>query len=973
MNAFRNTLAAAATLVCLLAPSRSTLAGDASYYWLFDQNHVSGAAVKARAGGVTAKTVGQVELRIHATPQHLQLEGKNGYVLVADNLADARLPQNRITAEAWVTVDRPSRWGGIVGALQDNGEFEHGWLLGFQNSQFSFAMAGKDKSNMTYLAGGPNFEPGRWHHVVGTYDGASMGLYVDGMRVASSQAQSGAISYPPNAKHVIGAYVDDDEFYPMAGRIREVLLYDRSLSEAEVRARHEATKSFYPEGVTAERPLELAHGPFVEWLGPGSIRVNWSTAAEVESLLEFGPKEGVPTRHAGGKGTRHAVELDALRPNTPHTFRIVAKGTGGAELVSKPYRFDSTFDYNLPPLPSRPSPFQDDAAGRLYAGAVERILKEAGTRQGYCLILGAGDGRLAWEVARRSDMKVVVVERDAQRADRARRLLDKGGVYGVRVAVQHAAGADLPFGSYLANLILSEAAMAGETPDWDAEEIHRCLRPNGGLLMVGQPSAAPGKSLGKEALAKWMAPLEKRGAALKSEGGLWAELRRAPLAGAGEWTHQYGSSDNSACSQDELAGGEMSVLWWGEPGPRPMPDRGPRNPAAVSANGRMYVQGDRVLFGMDAYNGTILWSLQAPEVRRANVVRDSSNMVASEDYLYVANAGHVTGINGQTGARELKFEVPVSDAPGSHDWGYLGVHGDTLVGSATKKGAAYLGDDGEWYDGMTTNELSLVVSDAVFGMDRHTGKTTWTYSGGTVINSTITVANDTVYFVESRNAAAKESSSGRLNREVYKEQALVAVDLRTGAKRWEKAVDFGKAERMLYLAHSKETLTVVGSSEKDYHLWAFDAPAPAQAAKDDARVPLATAGNQLWEQHYPMARDHHGGALQHPLIVGDTLYSEMRSFDLRTGKQLRTDLPERRGCGTMTASNKAFFFRHHFHGMWDLETDKRVQFEGIRGGCWIGMVPSGGLVLAPETSAGCSCTHSIQTSLAYIPKAQLAK
>ena len=101
---------------------------------------------------------------------------------------------------------------------------------------------------------------------------------------------------------------------------------------------------------------------------------------------------------------------------------------------------------------------------------------------------------------------------------------------------------------------------------------------------------------------------------------------------------------------------------------------------------------------------------------------------------------------------------------------------------------------------------------------------------------------------------------------------------------------------------------------------------------------------KLWEQHHPMARDHHGGAVQHPLIVGDILYSEQRAFDLRTGRQTRDDLPQRRGCGTMAASRNSFFFRNFFHGMWDLKTNQRTQFEGIRGGCWISMIPSGGLV-----------------------------
>ena len=47
-------------------------------------------------------------------------------------LTEAELPQRAIAAEAWVRVDKPLRWGGIAGAIQDNGSFERGWLLGRQ-------------------------------------------------------------------------------------------------------------------------------------------------------------------------------------------------------------------------------------------------------------------------------------------------------------------------------------------------------------------------------------------------------------------------------------------------------------------------------------------------------------------------------------------------------------------------------------------------------------------------------------------------------------------------------------------------------------------------------------------------------------------------------------------------------------------------------------------------------------------------
>jgi len=37
-------------------------------------------------------------------------------------------------------------------------------------------------------------------------------------------------------------------------------------------------------------------------------------------------------------------------------------------------------------------------------------------------------------------------------------------------------------------------------------------------------------------------------------------------------------------------------------------------------------------------------------------------------------------------------------------------------------------------------------------------------------------------------------------------------------------------------------------------------------------------------------------------------------------------------------------------------------------GCWINIIPAGGLVLIPEASSGCTCGYPLQTSMAFIPK-----
>ena len=223
-----------------------------------------------------------------------------------------------------------------------------------------------------------------------------------------------------------------------------------------------------------------------------------------------------------------------------------------------------------------------------------------------------------------------------------------------------------------------------------------------------------------------------------------------------------------------------------------------------------------------------------------------------------------------------------------------------------------------------------------------------------------------IFFIESRNPEAINARSGRLSPDVLTDTHLVALDLKTGAQLWEKPQDFSKLQFMTYLVYSQNTLVATGTDQsKVYHTYAFNAPAKAGPEGQ----PVLFGGQQLWSDDHKEDKGHHSGHLQHPVVVDGVYYSDQRSFDLRTGKTLRTDLPERRGCGTMSAARNALFFRHHFQAMWDLKSDRRVQFEGIRSGCWLGLVPAGGMLLAPETSAGCSCTHSIQTSLGYLPKA----
>ena len=136
-------------------------------------------------------------------------EGGSGMLLMGETYSDLKdiLPQREITVSGWVSQEESQEWGGLLGYLQDNADYEKGWLLGSRKGQACLAIASKDRDdgdgNLTYLAGGETMKPGQWYHIAGTYDGQRMVVYLNGKQVAASEEQSGDILYSQNASFVL--------------------------------------------------------------------------------------------------------------------------------------------------------------------------------------------------------------------------------------------------------------------------------------------------------------------------------------------------------------------------------------------------------------------------------------------------------------------------------------------------------------------------------------------------------------------------------------------------------------------------------------------------------------------------------------------------------------------------------------------------------------------------------------------------
>ena len=935
--------------------------------WLLQAGAVKGRKVYDLAGKNHAVAHGNPRLvKLGKEHQGMNFEGQVSSLRIADDHKAAGLPAKAVSAEAWVRVDQAAAWGCIIGAFQDNGSYEKGWLLGYVGSRFSLGVQGAGGAGaMTYMKAGSDFRAGQWYHVAGTYDGAEMKLYINGKLSASGKTQSGPIDYPPSAFYEMAAYHDKDEYFRMKGALNEVRVYDRVLSAAECAAHSRSKKLVGGGGAGAPvggKGLALAAGPFLHFTALDKALVQWETAEPSKTMVLFGPRDGELKKiERAGLRKTHELEFTGLARNRLYTYRILA-GAKGKELSTPDYECDNFFNLVLPPVRTEANPYPKDAGSSLEGEVAERVLRETGIDRGICLVLGSGDGRLAWEIAARSRLQVVGVDTSAKAIEAARKLAYKAGVYGARLKYYQVDSlSKLPFTGHFANLVVSAGMLSKGRCEGSAAEVFRVLRPDGGIACLGQPAGTK-PSLSKTALAAWL----KRGKVrfeASDRGGTWAMVRRGKLEGAGSWTHQYGQADNSAFGGEELSGAggisDLDVQWIGRPGPRAQPDRNGRKPSPLSTNGRLFVQGLHRIIGLDSYNGSILWSWEIPSMMRFNMPRDCSNWCADGDSVFVAMGGRCWRIDAKTGVLSKSYKVrPGNIKEWEYDWSYLAREGDTVIGSGVKKGTAFTsfwgGSGAGWYDAKSGPVTHKVCSENLFALYEKSGQLKWEYSKGVIVNPTITVSGGRVYFVENRNAGVKKAADRRVgSRELWTDQYLVALDSESGKKIWEKPIDTANGDVVFYLASGGGKVVLVASGGKKYHTDVFD----------------AGTGKAVWKDSFSWGQDHHGGHMARPAIVNGEVYVRPRAYDLATGKVLKKSLPGG-GCGTYAATTGAFIFRSGNVTMWDRSNGKVTSWSRLRPDCWLSTIPAGGMLLSPEGGGGCSCGSWLETSIGFIPVAR---
>lgn len=935
------------------------------FHWAFQTNRT--VSSRDEAIEIESLLAGGKSLTLPKGSRFVQVGADHALILddvtqatVVSDFREAGLPERDFTIQATVRVDRTQAWGSFLSAMQDNGSYEKGWILGFRGDKFGVAVNGEEgPDRLTWLTAKEAIQPERWYHVAATYDGQEIRLFVNGKLSASSREQLGAIEYPESAGVEFGAYKDKDEFFPTYGRINEIALLNRALSEQDIKAHFRSRERVLGVDKFQERlkapvdtdpklgrdpnAYEIAVGPELRFVRPGTARVTWITGEPTDCQIEIVSGGGVAKR-IKSESTKeiHQWEIGGLGRNELVDFQI--RTADGQR--SRIYECDSHFDYSRPVLPAL------ESSVSLQLAVLIREQLPTDQQRGIALVLDDPQAELSEALAVQTGYDVIALS-TADTLPSARKRLLESGTYGRPVSVVGSERLQR-FPYDFANFIVCRADESGqESGKWmqEMDRLVSVLKPEGYFV------SPAGKLSESKAAALGLKLVEPSADVAGTTYSVW-QRNRAP--GAASWTHMYGQPNNSAYSGEALREADsvddLELTWCGRPGPRYQSDRGNRKPSPLAAGGRLYLQGLYRLIALDAHNGTILWNHELPEVVRFNVPRDCSNWCADEEAIYLSIRDRCRVIDGATG--ETIVDHPVYN-PTDRDmhWGFVARHDDMLLGSCVQAGSHFDGFWGgeHWYDSHDGELAKKVCSDALFAQEPESGSMRWTYRNGLIINPTICVADDRILFVESRSKDLLAGKSRRLGGDAFwTEQWVVALDVHTGKKLWEQRAKPLPGTTAFYGVLSKDRYLIQSSNGGEFALYSMS----------------AADGKMQWRGKYKWEVDHHGKHLSRPAIIGEKVFLRPYTIDLTSGKVLADKFPTGHQCGTYTASKNAVFLRAGSLAMWDGKSTAATRWNRVRPDCWISTIPAEGMLLSPEGGGGCSCGGWIETSMAFSPKPQ---
>ena len=571
------------------------------------------------------------------------------------------------------------------------------------------------------------------------------------------------------------------------------------------------------------------------------------------------------------------------------------------------------------------------------------ILDATGVDGGLIVHLGCGDGRLTAALRARDGYVVHGLAATADDVAKARRTVRAAGLYG-NVSIEPLGGKRLPYVDNLVNLVVAE-------------------------------------NLGGVSMAEVMRVLCPRGVAYVGHDGKWTKTVKPWPEEIDEWTHWLHAADGNAVADDTVVGPPRHAQWIAEPRWQRHHEATPSVNAMVSSGGRLFaiineapagIDGlpDRwTLVARDAFNGTLLWKRPIAPFGwsqwsdhsygngRWNLPTQSPRrLVAVGDRVYVT-----LGFNAPLTALDAATGRTVMTYPQSRFTDEILYHEGTLVLAVNQA-----------EQGPGRIAAKPPVKKSVVALRAETGEVLWKTGDFVGVASKADA-------IERITHLSLVVGGGKVF--FFEEDAVIALDLKTGQRVWRKDRPARK-RTATYGSYYFTNLCglvyhdgVVLLTEPDTRVknapWNGPVKSTLLGISADTGKVLWTRAAGIWGHYNP-------GDLF--LIDGLAWVHDGESFsmlglDPHTGEVKRTlstkpalDQGHHHRCYRNKATTRYILTGRRGVEFINLESEQNLRHHWVRGTCRYGVLPCNGLLYAPPHPCVCYITAKLNGFWALAPE-----
>ena len=339
---------------------------DKDLEWWFWPNYVLGQNARNEIGPrIDAPESPVIPLKSRSYP--FIFFGEEPTQRIEDFYPAERLPLKTFSIEMWMLyhVNQPV---GVFSAFRNKyEEADPFWILGLYGQEMVFSLSEKDgrfARSIHHQMEDRGWKD-HWIHLVGTFDGAQMNLYVNGEKVSSETC--GELISPDDEEYQLEAasYMSKEPYMQLGDLLKCLKIHDKALSQEHVNENFKQFQGLVKAGHIYPDLFHFTAGPYLQMVKHDEISLVWETSEPGKAIIELGTsiplKESIVINDLAlnketneFEGTNiHKYTLKELKPDQPYFYNIKMTNEAGETIESGNLTFKtapiatSTFSYAL--------------------------------------------------------------------------------------------------------------------------------------------------------------------------------------------------------------------------------------------------------------------------------------------------------------------------------------------------------------------------------------------------------------------------------------------------------------------------------------------------------------------------------------------------------------------------------------------------------------------------------------------------